>query len=309
MKETEVSKDRFDVLGLGCIAVDDLLYVDHYPPADSKAEVRRRERQCGGNTATALVAASRLGARVAYAGILGDDELSTFARERLAAEGVDLTGAVTQPGSKTIHATVVISNADGTRTILFSLEGVGILDPAAVDEDRVRSSRVLLVDHIAAEAMVRAARVARQAGIPVVADAEYHTSEAHFELMDLSDHLVLSRSYALALTEKSEVPDALHSLWRPDRAAVVITAGSEGCWSYAGGGDEIRHVPAFPVDAVDTTGCGDVFHGAYAFALARGMDLLDRLKVAAATAAIKATRPGGQEGIPRWAEVEAFLED
>lgn len=298
--------ERTDVLGMGCVAVDDLLYVDRYPPADAKAEVRRRDRQCGGNTATALVAASRLGARAAYAGIIGDDELSAFVRERLVAAGVDLSPAVSRPGSRTIHATVVISDADGTRTIFFSLEGVGILRPGEVDADRVRSSRVLLVDHIAAEAMVRAARVAREAGIPVVADAEYHSTEAHIELLSLSDHLVLSRGYALELTGKTNVADALHSLWRADRAAVVITAGAEGCWAHDGGAG-IHHQPAFPVDAVDTTGCGDVFHGAYAFALARGMDLPDRLRLASATAAIKATRPGGQAGIPDRAEVDGFL--
>ena len=66
--------DGYDVLGLGSVAVDDLLYVPHYPPADAKLQVRRRERQCGGLTATALVAAARLGARCAYAGVLGEDE-------------------------------------------------------------------------------------------------------------------------------------------------------------------------------------------------------------------------------------------
>ena len=74
-----MSDPAFDVLGLGCAAVDDLLYVDVYPKtADVKVRVRRRERQCGGLTATALVAAARLGSRCAYAGILGGDENSQF---------------------------------------------------------------------------------------------------------------------------------------------------------------------------------------------------------------------------------------
>ena len=75
----------FDIVGLGCAAVDDLLYVPAYPPADAKVQIRRRERQGGGLTATALVAAARLGTRCAYAGVLGDDDLSEFVRRRLRA--------------------------------------------------------------------------------------------------------------------------------------------------------------------------------------------------------------------------------
>src|SRR5690348_3708416 len=80
---------RWDILGIGCSAVDDLLYGEAYPTADTKVRVRRRERQCGGLTATALVAASRLGARCAFAGVLGDDENSRFVLDALSREGVD----------------------------------------------------------------------------------------------------------------------------------------------------------------------------------------------------------------------------
>ena len=81
----------FDVLGFGSVAVDDLIYVESYPPADAKAPVLRTQRQCGGLTATALVAAARLGSSCAYAGVLGDDELSLFTIERMRQEGIDLT--------------------------------------------------------------------------------------------------------------------------------------------------------------------------------------------------------------------------
>ena len=80
----------FDVLGLGAVAVDELIYVDCYPAADEKAHVLRTARQCGGLTATALVAAARFGAKCAYAGVLGSDELSLFARDAMAKEGISL---------------------------------------------------------------------------------------------------------------------------------------------------------------------------------------------------------------------------
>src|SRR5207253_1049385 len=84
----------FDILGLGCVAIDDLLYVDSYPLADTKVQVRRRERQCGGLTGTALVAAARLGSKCAYAGTLGEDELSQFVLDRLAGEGIARTAGI-----------------------------------------------------------------------------------------------------------------------------------------------------------------------------------------------------------------------
>ncbi len=77
------SATQYDVLGLGAVAVDDLLYVDAYPAPESKVRLRHRLRQCGGLTGTALVAAARLGARCAYAGLLGHDELSAYVIEGL----------------------------------------------------------------------------------------------------------------------------------------------------------------------------------------------------------------------------------
>src|SRR5436309_652030 len=91
-----------DVLGLGCVAVDDLLYVESYPAPDRKTRIESRDRQCGGLTATALVAAARMGARCAYAGVLGSDELSEFAIARLKAERIDLTHLIRQPQARPV---------------------------------------------------------------------------------------------------------------------------------------------------------------------------------------------------------------
>ena len=91
---------------------------------------------------------------------------------------------------------------------------------------------------------------------------------------------------------------------------VVVTSGAKGCW-FTGAEAQATtlYQPAFPVEAVDTTGCGDVFHGAYASALARGLGIRERVRLAAAAAALKATRPGGQAGCPTLAEVEAFMKE
>lgn len=299
--------DRFDILGLGCVSIDDLLFVAEYPPADSKTQVRRHERHCGGLTATALVAAARLGSHCALATTLGDDELSRFVLGRLSQEGVDTSQVRRQAAARPIHAVIVVDETTKTRTIFFDLAGT-TCDPIDWPEDEViRSARVLFVDHLGVERMIRAGRVARAAGVPVVADLESDEHPRFLELLALVEHLILSRDFAAKLTGQSEPGAAVEQLWSPERQAVVVTGGSQGCWYRGEGSPWVRHQPAFRVEVVDTTGCGDVFHGAYASALAEGLDLPARVRLAAATAALKATQPGGQAGIPTRETVAAFL--
>jgi sugar/nucleoside kinase (ribokinase family) len=95
-------------------------------------------------------------------------------------------------------------------------------------------------------------------------------------------------------------------LWDKDRQAVVVTCGAAGAW-FAGIDGVVQHQPAFSVKVADTTGCGDVFHGAYAAEIVRGVAVADCVRFASAAAALKATQPGGQRGIPTRAGVERFL--
>src|SRR5947209_2728840 len=190
----------WDVLGLGCVAVDDLLYVAAYPPADAKVQVRRRERQCGGLTATALVAAARLGARCAYAGVLGPDADSQFVVDCFRRESLDVQHLLRREGARPIRSTIIVDETCQTRTIFFDLTGSVGADPGFPPEDVLRSTRVLYVDHYGLEGMARAARVCRAAGIPVVADLERHEWPGFADLLALVDHLIVSRDFAERLT-------------------------------------------------------------------------------------------------------------
>src|SRR5436305_7759518 len=110
-----IMSPEFDVLGLGAVAVDELIYVDNYPAPDQKAHVLQTERQCGGLTATALVAAARFGAKCAYAGVLGTDELSLFARHSMGQEGINLDHLVERPDARPVHSYIMVDQARGTR--------------------------------------------------------------------------------------------------------------------------------------------------------------------------------------------------
>jgi sulfofructose kinase len=298
-----------DVLGLGAVAVDDLVYVEEFPQPDSKVIVSGRERQSGGLAGTALVAASRLGCSCAYAGTLGDDELSRFVIEGLKAEGVSAEWIVHRDEARPFHGTIIVDTKAMTRTILVDSRGAIGADSSLPEASLIRSIRVLLVDAHGLPGMLRAARIAREAGIPVVGDFEKPKPPPFEELLSLVDHLIIPRELARELSGKSGESEIVRALLHPSRSVVVVTAGEEGSWyASAETGQSVFHQPAFGIDTVDTTGCGDVFHGAYAAGLVWGTAVSERVRFASAVAALKATSQGGQKGIPTREQTQEFLQ-
>ncbi|MFI5385111.1 MAG: PfkB family carbohydrate kinase [Fimbriimonadales bacterium] len=318
----------FDILGIGCVAVDDLLYVNTYPPADAKVRIKRSGRRFGGLTGTALVAAAKLGGRCAFAGLLGEDELSKSVEDNFVRHGIDVTGIIRRKEARPIHAVIIAAEGTGTRNIFFDSSAPTGADPSGPSEEMIRSAKVLALDYYGMEGGIRAARIARDAGIPVVADLEDDSDPLFGKLLDLIDHLVIGDEFAAKITGVADPPASARMLLTQGRTAVVVTCGSDGAWYVARdpelatgrsrsaeppsptplpppgtlrlrSGQALRirqeeggahHQPAFPVTAVDTTGCGDVFHGAYALALARGKGIEARVRFASAAAAIKATQ-------------------
>jgi ribokinase len=211
-----------------------------------------------------------------------------------------------------VYSLIVVAAETGSRNIFFQANGRIGAHESLPSETVLRSARVLFLDQYGMTGNLRAARVARSAGVAVVADLEDSTDSRFDELLALVDHVIVSESFARKITGATSPQAALECLWETDRLwdmdrqAVVMTCGAAGTW-FSGTDRVPRHQPAFRVPAVDTTGCGDVFHGAYAAALIRGMPLAERVAFAAAAAALKATKPGGQRGIPTRSEVEGLL--
>jgi sulfofructose kinase len=295
--------EQLDVLAMGCVAVDDFLYVPEYPAAETKVRVTRGQQRCGGLAGGALQAAARLGARAGYAATLGDDELSRFVANRFQAEGISLTYLRRVPGVRPIHSTVIVDTTQHTRTVLFSLDGAQGAQEDWPPQPAIEASKVLFVDHYGIEGMTRAAKIARAAGIPIVADFERNEWPGFDDLLTLVDHLIVSEAFASKLTGEAS-PDRACSRLHAGRpgTTVIVTCGSEGCWFCADASAAATHYPAFPVDVKDSTGCGDVFHGAYAVGLAKGKPLPERVRFASAAAALKAANAD----FPTGEEVEAF---
>ena len=307
--ETMKNAHRWDILGFGIVTVDDFLIVESYPSPDAKTPVLEQTRQGGGLTGTALVAASRLGAKCAYGGVLGEDELSEWTLSELEHEGIDCASVIRQPDASLIHAIIVVDRTHHTRNIFFSEAGVEFRPPTSIDATLVSQAKVLFVDHGEIESALHAVVLARKLGIPTVADIERNKHPQTSELIAQIDHLILSMGFACEYTGTDSPAKAVESLHKStQRSCTAVTAGKEGCW-YISAEKEgyIQHQSAFEVDVVDTTGCGDVFHGAYAAGIAWGWDASRCVRFAAATAAIKATKAGGRAGIPDRATVCQFL--
>ncbi len=292
--------DPLDVLGVGTIAVDEILTLEGYPEEDSKVRVLARRRRLGGITAAALAAAARLGARAAISGALGDDEDSRFARAALAELGIDLSFLASDPAAHPFRGTILTVSGSATRTILSEPGESG-----TVAIPQLPRARIVLVDHHTPLRAIPAIARLRAQGAQVVADLERDTPAAA-ELMALADHLILPLAGARRRVGAgaSEAPGALlERLAQPGRLLTAITDGERGVWFATA--SERRWQPAFVVAAIDTTGCGDTFHGAYAAAAARGESAADCVRGAAAAAALKACHPQGLP--PDRASVAAFL--
>ncbi|MCE5260043.1 MAG: PfkB family carbohydrate kinase [Chloroflexi bacterium] len=296
----------WDLLGLGAVAVDDLVFVPRYPEADSKILVENEERQGGGLTGTALVAAARLGAKTAFMGVLGADELSRYTISELEREGVDCSAVLVRPSAGPVHSTIIVVSSTGQRTILHSHARVQERAPSEVGGALIAQSRALFVDYTTAASAVRACQAARELKVPTIGDLEGIMTAETRALAEIIDHLIINLDYARRLTGLDAPEAILPALDSPQRACVVVTDGERGGWWLAHGAG-LRRYEALSVAVVDTTGCGDVFHGVYAACLVGGENLETCVRQASAAAALKATCSGGRAGCPTRLELEQFL--
>ena len=243
-------------------------------------------------------------------GALGDDELSRTAINGLNREGVNTDYLVFHSETRPIHSTIIIGQMNHTRNIFFQIPEIRGTHPELPKASLIRQTRVLLIEDFSVETTICVTRIAAEANIPIVADFELGDSPQFPELLAVVDHLVLSHDFASKFTGETEPAVLAEQMWTTRRKVVVISHGAEGArYITSPQEDSIRHQPASVVEIVDTTGCGDVFHGGYAAGLVYGMTTAERIRFASAAAALKATKPGGQAGISTLVVVKAFLKD
>lgn len=302
---TAASDSAGFILGVGSSAVDDIIYIDDPQPADGKVRVTGRLTQVGGNTAAALITAARMGARCKYFASLGDDPASARVREELASEQVDVSDVVYDPRARPVLSTIIVSRVGRTRTVYFDdAQPHGALAP--VPERVLRTARLMIVDGRGLDGCVPAALQARASRIPVVADIEGSDSRGR-RLLAVADHVIMPLGLARELAGGTDAAEAAARLAGPD-TVVIVTSGADGCYYLLPGDEEVHHQPAYPVTVADTTGCGDVFVGAYSAALAGGQSPVECIRTATVMAAMAARRDGLRAGLVPPAELGRALE-
>jgi sugar/nucleoside kinase (ribokinase family) len=304
---------RFDVVGLGGNAADFLFTVAHHPQADEKMQFGRYSRQGGGRAATAMVTVARLGMRARYLGGVGDDPEGEENLRELMSEGVDVQGVRIRAGAMTQRAFIMVNESTGERTIIWGRSPEIPLGADEITPEMIVPGRLFYTDAHFPPASLKGARIAREAGIPVLADLESMRPGAE-DLLPQIDYLVCNSAFPRLATGIEDPAKAIGALEEmSDGAVVVMTRGAAGALARIDG--RIESFPGYRVETTDTTGAGDVFHGAFAVAILRGDSIGDSIGTSIAeaidfsnaAAAMKCRSLGARAGIPRGIDsVEAF---
>jgi sugar/nucleoside kinase (ribokinase family) len=303
-RNLERHASRFDVVGLGENSIDYVYRVPSLPASTAKLRIGRHDVLVGGQVATTLAACAALGLTTTYAGAFGDDENGRRVRQELEARGVDTRPAIVRAAPNR-YAVILVDDAHGERVVLWDRDERLNLSRDELPGDLIRSARVLHVDNVDEDAAIEAARIAREANVPVTSDIDHVTSRTG-ELLALVTIPMFSEHVPRDLTGQADPERALRSLRRTHKGWLVVTLGDRG--SMLLDEDHLHRVSAFPVTAVDTTGAGDVFRGAFIDAWLRGDAPADILRFANAAAAISCTREGAFGGVPTSKEIGLLLE-
>lgn len=294
-----------DVLGIGLNATDTVILVDAFPPYAGKVAFQEEFLSPGGQVASAMVACARLGLRTKYIGTIGDDQRGNIQRDSLSGTGVDASGLIVRAGCPNQTAYIIVDKQTGERTVLWQRADSLRLQPEEVNLESIAAARILHIDGYDAEAAVRASSFARQQGIPVSLDVD--TVYSGFErVLQNVDYLVASHNWTREWTGESDPFAALSRLAREYSFAVsAMTLGEDGSLAYADG--EWFYSPAFELDCVDTTGAGDVFHGAFCYAMLANMPMRDVLEFSNAAAGLNCTAFGARGHVPTLTEVNTLI--
>jgi ribokinase len=295
---------QFDVTGVGYTAIDYLGVIPQFPEENLKLELDRLEVQGGGPAATATVTAARLGLSTSFIGKVGGDDRGAMMLMKLNGEGVDVSSAVLEEAALSQFAFIMVDAETGRRTILWTRGTLSPLMPDELDMEKVTSCRGLLVDTLEPAAAAAAAREASAAGAKVLIDAGT-LREGVREILPHCHYIVASETFAGQISEGRGERAALEKMMEYGPEAAVVTLGERGCVAFSE--DGFIEEKGFEVDSVDTTGAGDVFHGAFLYSVLREWDIRRCCVFANAVAAMKCRRLGGRTGIPSLAEALEFL--
>lgn len=296
----------FDVLGIGLNATDTLILMSHFPAYAGKAAFDSEILSPGGQVASAMVACAKLGLRVKYIGTVGDDERGRIQIESLRQSSINLDDVEIRKNCANQTAYILIDRKTGERTVLWKRDDCLRLDPASITVEQITSARLLHIDAHDTAAVARAAEIAHQHQIPVTVDVDtlYHGFD---RVLPHVDYLVASSEFPVQWTNERDPLRALQMIQEEYHLPVAaMTLGAHGSLARVGG--KFVYSPAFVVNCVDTTGAGDVFHGAFCYSVLQKMSMSETLEFSNAMAALNCTALGARGGISTIQEARALIE-
>lgn len=297
-------------VGVGHSCLDRICTVENYPREDDSTHITSISIQGGGAVATALVALSRLGVPSSFIGNGGFDRVTDQIEELFHSDGVDTSCLMRRKDAHGLESFVMVNRENGSRTKFPERDTNPPIEWNEALEKEIASADVLHLDGTGWENAVKAVEIAKRHGVTVSLDgcSMQKDNEKNRILASSSDILIMNRKYPLRVSGKESYEEALIEMatWGPK--IVIATLGEKGSLAVVDG--VVKAYPAFTsLPVVDTTGCGDVFHGAFLSALLKGKDTEEAIFFASAASALKATEKGGRKGIPTWERVTEFLEN
>lgn len=285
---------ELDILAAGLNVVDVLFTQPSSMSLGEKHQVDEIRMQGGGPAGNAACAIAALGKRVGFLARMGNNALSNVAREQFRQHGVSESLFIDDPDSVPATAVVQIDPTSGERTVFYSLLGYRPVLPSDVLPDLLNCTRALLVDGYDIGLAIHLLQLARER-VPSVVDLEAGNPVLLRQAMSLADHVIIPIATARRLTDETKLDRVFHAMANFSTAQLVVTDGARG--SYALTISDILHVPAFNTEVVDTTGCGDAYHGAYCVGLLEKWSLRARMEFASFVASRVARAAGGRGGL------------
>jgi len=293
-----------DIAGVGLNAMDTIIRLPYFPGFNSKVEFRRSEVFPGGQVASAMVACSAWGLKARYVGKVGDDAFASMQRTEMERAEVE-SRWILAPDCQSQSSFILVDERNGERTVLWKRDPRLELFPSEIRREWVVRSKFLHVDGHDCSGAAAAARWAREASIPVIADLDnlYPGVEA---LLENVDYLISSREFPARLTGELDLFLSLPMLFeRFGSRVTAATLGEDGVLAWDGA--RFHYSPAFAITPVDTTGAGDIFHAGFAYAKIQGWDLGRTLEFSCAAAGLACTAPGARGGIASLTCIEELI--
>jgi len=294
-----------EVIGIGNPIMDFLIHTNKIPMTNGFSRLKDYSWQGGGKVPSALVALGRLGVKTGIIGIVGDDAFGRFCIEDFKRHNVDTSRIIVDPNGQTSFCICISEEETQGRSFIgrgFTLRELTVDD---LDKDYITQGKFLHLSDMGQVAK-QAAIWAKEKGVKVVFDADFYDEkiEKNYAAIDV---FIASEFYYDAVFKDENYEKNCKTIQEQGPEIVVFTFGERG--SLGVYGNKYFEVPAFSVKVMDTTGAGDVYHGAFIYGLLQGWDIEYTARFSSAVAAIKCTRIGGRAGIPDLPTVEKFLKD